>query len=148
MTSQIYISKLKIKHSSILLFSDCSEISHNLQAEIHFQNTWLSFTHPVTCTSSGRQLICSIDTDVLEDYDGDWELILQDPASDTVYIPVLNSRVRLTLLLGRHFIRKKETVFFPMGGNTEFFVYKPYVFFLYKASKQFINSEGAQFFDS
>ena len=122
MTSQIYISKLKIKHSSILLFSDCSEIPHNLQAEIHFQNTWLNLTHPVTCTSSGRQLICSIDTDILEDYDGDWELILRDPASDTVYIPVLNSRVRLTLLLGRHFIRKKETVFFPMGGASHSFL--------------------------
>ena len=122
MTSQIYISKLKIKHSSILLFSDCSEIPHNLQAEIHFQNTWLNLTHPVTCTSSGRQLICSIDTDILEDYDGDWELILRDPASDTVYIPVLNSRVRLTLILGRHFIRKKETVFFPMGGASHSFL--------------------------
>ena len=117
MDKEIFITKIKIKHSKILVFLNCSETPDNLQAEMCFQNAWLHFVHPVSCTASGKGLICSIDTELLEDYDGDWYLTIHDSQSGKEYVPTLGSHTRLSLLLGRHFVRKNEILYFPMGGS-------------------------------
>lgn len=116
MDKQIFITNIKIKRSKILVFLNCSESPDSLQAEMCFQNAWLHLVHPVSCTTSGKSLICSIDTELLEDYDGDWFLTIQDQKSNSSYIPTLNSHSRISLLLGRHYVRKNEILYFPMGG--------------------------------
>ena len=120
MEKQISITKIKIRHSQILLFLNCSKKPETLQGELRFQNAWLNFCHPVAFYPVGKSLVCQINTDKLENYDGDWKLTIQD-STDT-YTPVFNSRVRLALLLGRHFVRKEETLFFPMGGASHSFL--------------------------
>ena len=120
MEKQISITKIKIRHSQILLFLNCSKKPETLQGELRFQNAWLNFCHPVAFYPVGKSLVCQINTDKLENYDGDWKLTIQD--SNDTYTPVFTSRVRLSLLLGRHFVRNEETLFFPMGGASHSFL--------------------------
>ena len=109
MEKQISITKIKIRHSQILLFLNCPKKPETLQGELRFQNAWLNFCHPVAFYPVGKSLVCPINTDKLENYDGDWKLTIQD--SNDTYTPVFTSRVRLSLLLGRHFVRNEETLF-------------------------------------
>ena len=120
MEKQISITKIKIRHSQILLFLNCPKKPETLQGELRFQNAWLNFCHPVAFYPVGKSLVCPINTDKLENYDGDWKLTIQD--SNDTYTPVFTSRVRLSLLLGRHFVRNEETLFFPMGGASHSFL--------------------------
>ena len=120
MEKQISITKIKIRHSQILLFLNCSKKPETLQGELRFQNAWLNFCHPVAFYPVGKSLVCPINTDKLENYDGDWKLTIQD--SNDTYTPVFTSRIRLSLLLGRHFVRNEETLFFPMGGASHSFL--------------------------
>ena len=108
MEKQISITKIKIRHSQILLFLNCPKKPETLQGELRFQNAWLNFCHPVAFYPVGKSLVCPINTDKLENYDGDWKLTIQD--SNDTYTPVFTSRVRLSLLLGRHFVRNEETL--------------------------------------
>ena len=120
MEKQISITKIIIRHSQILLFLNCPKKPETLQGELRFQNAWLNFCHPVAFYPVGKSLVCPINTDKLENYDGDWKLTIQD--SNDTYTPVFTSRVRLSLLLGRHFVRNEETLFFPMGGASHSFL--------------------------
>ena len=120
MEKQISITKIKIRHSQILLFLNCPKKPETLQGELRFQNAWLNFCHPVAFYPVGKSLVCPINTDKLENYDGDWKLTIQD--SNDTYTPVFTSRIRLSLLLGRHFVRNEETLFFPMGGASHSFL--------------------------
>ena len=48
MEKQISITKIKIRHSQILLFLNCPKKPETLQGELRFQNAWLnsvSYTH-------------------------------------------------------------------------------------------------------
>ena len=47
MEKQISITKIKIRHSQILLFLNCPKKPETLQGELRFQNAWLNFCHPV-----------------------------------------------------------------------------------------------------
>ena len=96
MEKQISITKIKIRHSQILLFLNCPKKPETLQGELRFQNAWLNFCHPVAFYPVGKSLVCPINTDKLENYDGDWKLTIQD--SNDTYTPVFTSRVRLSLL--------------------------------------------------
>ena len=82
MEKQISITKIKIRHSQILLFLNCPKKSETLQGELRFQNAWLNFCHPVAFYPVGKSLVCPINTDKLENYDGDWKLTIQD-SNDT-----------------------------------------------------------------
>lgn len=62
-------------------------------------------------------MVLKIDVSFLEQNDGDWTLVFQDTTSDTVYTAILDSKVRLALLLGRHYVRRGDFVYFPMGGS-------------------------------
>ena len=70
MEKQISITKIKIRHSQILLFLNCSKKPETLQGELRFQNAWLNFCHPVAFYPVGKSLVCPINTDKLENYDG------------------------------------------------------------------------------
>ena len=93
MEKQISITKIKIRHSQILLFLNCPKKPETLQGELRFQNAWLNFCHPVAFYPVGKSLVCPINTDKLENYDGDWKLTIQD--SNDTYTPVFTSRIRL-----------------------------------------------------
>ena len=73
MEKQISITKIKIRHSQILLFLNCSKKPETLQGELRFQNAWLNFCHPVAFYPVGKSLVCPINTDKLENYDGDFQ---------------------------------------------------------------------------
>ena len=77
MEKQISITKIKIRHSQILLFLNCPKKPETLQGELRFQNAWLNFCHPVAFYPVGKSLVCPINTDKLENYDGDWKLTIQ-----------------------------------------------------------------------
>ena len=42
MEKQISITKIKIRHSQILLFLNCPKKPETLQGELRFQNAWLN----------------------------------------------------------------------------------------------------------
>ena len=60
MEKQISITKIKIRHSQILLFLNCSKKPETLQGELRFQNAWLNFCHPVAFYPVGKSLVCPI----------------------------------------------------------------------------------------
>lgn len=66
MEKQISITKIKIRHSQILLFLNCPKKPETLQGELRFQNAWLNFCHPVAFYPVGKSLVCPINTDKLE----------------------------------------------------------------------------------
>mgnify|MGYP000240679751 CR=1 FL=1 len=54
MEKQISITKIKIRHSQILLFLNCPKKPETLQGELRFQNAWLNFCHPVAFYPVGK----------------------------------------------------------------------------------------------
>lgn len=117
MENQLSITKIKIQKNHILIFIKYSGSASEIQARVHFCNTWLNYIHdlPALQSSTGT-LLYSIDISLLEENEGDWELLLRNTVSETVYTPTLSSRVRLSLLFGRHYVHQKEFLYFPMGG--------------------------------
>ena len=116
MEKTIYITNIKIHQNQIRLYIKCNLSPDDVQAEAKFQNAWLSLTHPVTVSASRGGLLCTVDTSILETNAGDWTITLYSQTSDAVYIPVLDSKSRLSLLLGRYYVRRADFVYFPMGG--------------------------------
>ena len=104
MEKQISITKIKIRHSQILLFLNCPKKPETLQGELRFQNAWLNFCHPVAFYPVGKSLVCPINTDKLENYDGDWKLTIQDSNAvsythlDVYKRQVIRSRTTLSSL--------------------------------------------------
>lgn len=122
MEKQLYIKKIKIKKQQILVYIEYSENISDLHAELCFQNAWLHMSKEIPMSTSGSTLICHLDVSSLDKNSGDWELTIQDSAKDLVYIPTLSSRVRLCLLLGRHYVHYEDFIFFPMGGKAHRFI--------------------------
>lgn len=119
MTQNISVTKLKIHNHELLVTLDLHEKTENIQAELVFENPVVKLVHPVTCSSNGT---VSIDTSALELNENDWTLRIRDLQTDTLYIPVLNGKVRTLLILGSSYIRRDDFIFFPMGGNGHQFV--------------------------
>ena len=118
MENQPYITKIQVKKNKFLIFVQYSGTVSGLQGRIHFCNAWLDYSHDLTAIqSSADTLLYSIDTAILESSEGDWEFLLYQTDSDISYTPILSNRTRLTLLLGRHYIRKQKLLYFPMGGS-------------------------------
>lgn len=118
MEKPIYIKKIKISGGKMLLHIEAPEKPENLHAVLSFQNSWLSTSKSIPLSRSGNVILCQIDTSLLDANSGDWELTIQDPQNGLMYLPVLSSRVRLALLLGRHYVCRSGFIFFPMGGNS------------------------------
>lgn len=117
MEKPIYIKKLKIRSPKILVYIECSESADTLHAELHFQNAWLNEIKNVTLSRSGNMIVCILEPSLLDKSSGDWTLVIQNLQNGSVYIPTLSSRARLSLLLGRHYVRREDFIYFPMGGN-------------------------------
>lgn len=118
MEQTLHIKSLKTKNKKLILLLSRPEKAIQLQASIVFQNTGFHFSHPVELsTDNSSEMVLKIDASFLEQNDGDWTLVFQDTTSDTVYTTILDSKVRLALLLGRHYVRRGDFVYFPMGGS-------------------------------
>ena len=123
MEQTLHIKNLKIKKKRLILLLSRPEKATQLQASIVFQNTGFHFSHPVELSiDDSSEMVLKIDVSFLEQNDGDWALVFQDTTSDTVYTAVLDSKVRLALLLGRHYVRRGDFVYFPMGGSGHSFL--------------------------
>lgn len=123
MEQQLIIKKIKIKKQKLILILDCPGNAAQLQASIVFQNAGFHFSHSVALSDSTHsEALITVDTSSLEQNDGDWALKIQDVSSGTFYTAVFNSRTRLALILGRHYIRREDIVYFPMGGSGHSFV--------------------------
>ena len=123
MEQTLHIKNLKIKKKRLILLLSRPEKAIQLQASIVFQNTGFHFSHPVELsTDNSSEMVLKIDASFLEQNDGDWTLFFQDMTSDTVYTTILDSKVRLALLLGRHYVRRGDFVYFPMGGSGHSFL--------------------------
>ncbi|MBU5482553.1 CDP-glycerol glycerophosphotransferase family protein [Blautia sp. MSJ-19] len=118
MEERIYITELKIKRKTLLITIKHSGSVSTLQACTHFCNAWLDHTHAFPVSQSGTDTLqCSIDISSLETNEGDWEFFLYDKDSGISYTPTLSNQCRLSLLLGRHYIRSSGLLYFPMGGS-------------------------------
>ena len=123
MEQTLHIKNLKIKKGELILRLSRPEKAIQLQASIVFQNTGFHFSHPVELSiDDSSEMVLKIDVSFLEQNDGDWTLVFQDTTSDTVYTAILDSKVRLALLLGRHYVRRGDFVYFPMGGSGHSFL--------------------------
>ena len=123
MEQTLHIKSLKTKTKKLILLLSRPEKAIQLQASIVFQNTGFHFSHPVELSiDDSSEMVLKIDVSFLEQNDGDWALVFQDTTSDTVYTAVLDSKVRLALLLGRHYVRRGDFVYFPMGGSGHSFL--------------------------
>ena len=123
MEQTLHIKNLKIKKGELILRLSRPEKAIQLQASIVFQNTGFHFSHPVELsTDNSSEMVLKIDVSFLEQNDGDWTLVFQDTTSDTVYTAILDSKVRLALLLGRYYVRRGDFVYFPMGGSGHSFL--------------------------
>ena len=123
MEQTLHIKNLKIKNKKLILRLDRPEKTTQLQASIVFQNAGFHFSHPVELSiNTSSEMTLKIDVSFLEQNDGDWALVFQDGVSDTAYTTVLDSKVRLALLLGRHYVRQDNFVYFPMGGSGHSFL--------------------------
>ena len=101
MEQTLHIKSLKTKNKKLILLLNRPEKAIQLQASIVFQNTGVHFSHPVELsTDNSSEMVLKIDASFLEQNDGDWTLVFQDTTSDTVYTAILDSKVRLALLLG------------------------------------------------
>ena len=115
MEKNIYINRIKIKRQWMHIYIKSQLNISSLTATIEFQNNHLNLVHPVELRLVNGTLECIVDVSSLEADDGDWSIIIRDNESDTIYLPILDSRVRLSLILGRHYVQKNEFVYFPMG---------------------------------